>query len=173
MGSIGMDRGFLVSRDGIFKILQFIFSLLMLIMISATGYTYLKELGTFVYITFAGSFYCITLFMSFLIYFFKLYNLGLCGRIPWKILEIGYSALCALLAVIAIGVAAQKANDLKLANDPLVADIYRLSAAASVSFIKLCLNLNCIHIKHILKKNPVVPQKQNGLVLQLPYYLYI
>ncbi|XP_076819682.1 uncharacterized protein LOC143465336 [Clavelina lepadiformis] len=132
MGSIGMDRGFLVSRDGIFKILQFIFSLLMLIMISATGYTYLKELGTFVYITFAGSFYCITLFMSFLIYFFKLYNLGLCGRIPWKILELGYSALCALLAVIAIGVAAQKANDLKLTNDPLVADIYRLSAAASV-----------------------------------------
>ena len=72
-----------------------VLSLLILILTSASRYTenfgYTDRDGNaeivptqqMTYVNFVGSFCCITLLISMIIYLLKLYNLPLCGKLPW------------------------------------------------------------------------------------------
>jgi len=61
-----------------------IFSLILLILCSASNYWGLAGAGAMAYVNFVGSFCCICLLISGFIYFCKLYN-GCClNRLPWN-----------------------------------------------------------------------------------------
>lgn len=102
--SIGFDGGFLKSRDGVFKIIQFCTALVVLILISTTEYWRYDGFEALAFATFTGSFSTVCLLISLIIYLFKLYNIPLISKLPWWLMEMIFTVLCALLYIITVGI---------------------------------------------------------------------
>ncbi|CAK8672435.1 uncharacterized protein LOC143465926 [Clavelina lepadiformis] len=96
-GQTGKDPGFLRSTDGIFKGIQFILSLLLVIFVSTTHYWSVAGAGFVGFANFAAWFSFITLLMSGVIYYFRLYNGACLGRLPWRKVELNYALGSAIL----------------------------------------------------------------------------
>ncbi|XP_078485579.1 uncharacterized protein LOC100184402 [Ciona intestinalis] len=110
---VGQDAGFFTSLDGILKAVQFVLSLITLILVSSSHYWTIVGAGQMSYVTFVASFCCTTLAISAFIYFCKCYNGYLLNKLPWDKLELFYSLGCALMFFIGMCVSANSADTFK------------------------------------------------------------
>ncbi|XP_078482208.1 uncharacterized protein LOC100184213 [Ciona intestinalis] len=129
--SVGIDRGLITSRDGIFKGIILVVSLVGWILILASNpiHFYITQIAT--YVSFSLGFTFVTMLISIFIYFLQLYSLPLCNKAPWKLLEVVYCILCAVINFIGMCIAASVAA--KLGNTTLK-EKQGLNAASAVSF---------------------------------------
>lgn len=117
MGSIGLDKEFIKTGIGIFKIVTFVVVLISLAILSSTQLWNAQGLSYLNAGMFAFSFIAITQLISILIYLLKLYNLPLLSRLYWKLLEIVYAIICAILLIIAMIICAVAANQYTYASN--------------------------------------------------------
>ena len=109
MGSVGLNREFHKTAIGIFEIATFVLSLISLTILVSTEfwiYTSLQMLHAGI---FTFTFIVITQLIGIFVNLLQLYNLSLLSKLPWKILDIVYAIICAILLAIAMGVCAYMA----------------------------------------------------------------
>lgn len=147
MAQIGFDRGLVVSRDGVFKILEFALSIVILVIISTTRYWIFAGFQSVATVAFTGGFCSGTLFISLVIYLFKLYNIPLISKLPWKLMEMIYNGFCALLYFISMAISAWAANE--------GSSSYQSSYTASAIMCTFAMLLFLLHLFLIFRSGAV------------------
>nr|XP_002129584.1 uncharacterized protein LOC100184213 [Ciona intestinalis] len=137
--SVGIDRGLITSRDGVFKGIILVVSLVGWILILASNPTHFIITQIATYVSFSLGFTFVTMLISLFIYFLQLYSLPLCNRAPWKLLEVVYSIVLAVInfigMCIAAAVAARLSNTGQNEKQGLNAACAVLSAFVTVMFL--------------------------------------
>uniref|UniRef100_H2ZM88 MARVEL domain-containing protein n=1 Tax=Ciona savignyi TaxID=51511 RepID=H2ZM88_CIOSA len=139
--SVGIDGGLLKSRDGIFKALVVILSLIAWILNLSSNYWiwHTPRTSELVFVSFALGFTFVTELFSYVVYFFQLYSLPLVRRAPWKILELLYAVICAVFNFVGMCIAAALSGRFTAFNIPNLHGLTVATAICSAALVLLFL----------------------------------